>query len=184
MGRWMPESSDRYQLFNREYYWSKAFSYFQSDYYCGSDWGKVHDQETGKYIAKVGVNSIGYRWEEEFDRSKTETLSFLKPSFMLYNKMGLSPGREEGSFVDEEGKIICFSTEALHDTKAHLLIRKKELLVMLKENNLKVVWTLLGEKGIIGGSHTSNHNYGRRDFSGAFYLENNKVIGRHKIYSD
>jgi hypothetical protein len=184
MGRWMPECSDRYQLFNREYYWSKAFSYFQSDYYGGSDWGDVHDKETGKYIAKVGVNSIGYRWEEEFDRSKSETLSFLKPSFLLFNKMGLSQGREEGSFVDEEGKVICFSTEALHDTKAHLLIKKKELLAMLKENNLKVVWTLLGEKGVIGGSHSSNHNYGRRDFSGAFCLENGKVIGRHKIYSD
>jgi PHP family Zn ribbon phosphoesterase len=182
MGCWMPESNERYQLFNREYYWSQAFSCFQSDYYCGSDWVDIQDEKTDNYIAKVSVNSQRYRWEEEFDRSKSETLSFLKPSSLLFEKMNLRPGDEEGSFVDEEGKIICFAAEALNDTKAHLLIRKQEFLTMLEENSLKVVWTLRGEKGVIGGSHASSHNYGRTEFSGAFYLDNGKVNGSHKIY--
>jgi hypothetical protein len=30
MGRWMPESSDRYEIFSREYYWSSAHQYFMN----------------------------------------------------------------------------------------------------------------------------------------------------------
>ncbi len=183
MGRWMPESTDRYQLFNREYYWSEAFKFFKSDYYSGSDWVTVTDKKTRAEIADVGVTSIGYRWGEEFDQSKTETLSFLKPSFLIFNNMKLKHGSQEGSYVDEANNIVCFAAEALNDTKAHLLVKKEPFLKMLKENDLEIVWTLLGKKGVIGGSLSSNHNYGRIEFSGSFYLEQNVVTGSHKIFN-
>jgi hypothetical protein len=184
MGRWMPEASDRYQLFDREYYWSQAFKSFQSDYYGGSEWTEVHDNDSSEFIAKVSVNSIGYRWEEEFDRSKEEVLSFLKPSSLIVERMNLVMGDEEGSFINEHGDKICFAAEALYDTKPHLLIRKNAFMTFLYDNKLKIVWTLLGEKDVIGGDFSANHTYGRVEFSGAFYLENEKVTGAHKVYKD
>ncbi len=54
---------------------------------------------------------------------------------------------------------------------------------MLKDNDLEVVWTLLGEKGVIGGSFSSNHNYGRIEFSGAFYIDEDHIEGKHKIFT-
>jgi hypothetical protein len=183
MGRWMPESTDRYQLFNREYYWSEAFRFFKSDYYSGSDWVTVTDKKTRVDIADVGVTSIGYRWEEEFDQSKTETLSFLKPSFLIFDNMKLKHGSQEGSYIDKANNIVCFAAEALNDTKAHLLVKKEPFLKMLKDNDLEVVWTLLGEKGVIGGSLSSSHNYGRIEFSGAFYIDEGKIEGKHKIFT-
>ncbi|WP_447926509.1 AVAST type 2 anti-phage system protein Avs2 [Vreelandella sp. EE27] len=184
MGRWMPEGSDRYQLFNREFYWSEAFQFFKSDYYGGSDWNSVKDQESGAKIADVSVTSINYLWEEEFDKSKTETLSFLKPSYLIFDMMELKNGKTEGSYEDKDGNIVCFATEALNDSRTHLLIKKEEFLKMLNENKLEIVWTLLGEKGVIGGSISSNHHYGRIEFSGAFYFNNSQLQGIHKVYSE
>lgn len=183
MGRWMPEGSDRYQLFNREFYWSEAFHSFKSDYYGGSDWTSVSDQESRAKIADVSITSVSYLWEEEFDKSKIEALSFLKPSNLIFEKMRLTNGEIEGSFKDQSGTMVCFAAEAIHASKAHLLVKKEPFLTMLSENGFKIVWTLLGEKGVIGGSLTSNHHYGRQEFSGAFYFDDNQLKGSHKIYS-
>lgn len=183
MGRWMPERSDRYELFNREFYWSEAFQSFKSDYYSGSDWTEVRDHDSGTKIADVSVTSINYLWEEEFDKSKADTLSFLKPSSLIFEKMGLSSSETEGSYEDKDGNIVCFAAEALTDSETYLLIKKDPFLRMLNENNLDIVWTLLGEKGVIGGSIGSNHRYDRIEFSGAFYLDNGELNGTSKIYS-
>ncbi|MFB4958800.1 AVAST type 2 anti-phage system protein Avs2 [Enterobacter hormaechei subsp. xiangfangensis] len=183
MGRWMPEGSNRYQLFNREYYWSEAFHYFKSDHYGSLDWSSVTDQDSGAKIADVSVTSINYLWEEEFDKSKTDTLSFLKPTSLIFDKMGLKDGKYEGSYEDKYGSIVCFATEALNNSKAHLLIKKEPFLKMLNENNLEIVWTLLGEKGVIGGSLSSIHQYGRIEFSGFFSYDDGKLTGANKIYS-
>ncbi|MEQ9920338.1 AVAST type 2 anti-phage system protein Avs2 [Pectobacterium brasiliense] len=180
MGGWMPESTDRYQLFNREFYWSEAFQFFKSDYYGGSDWTSVTDQESRAKIADVSVTSVNYLWEEEFDKSKIETLGFLKPSNLIFENMGLKSGEIEGSFNDKNGIMVCFAAEAVHASKAHLLVKKEPFLTMLSDNGFEIVWTLLGEKGVIGGSLTSNHHYGRQEFSGAFYFEGNQLIGSHK----
>lgn len=183
MGRWMPEGTDRYQLFNREFYWSEACQFFKSDYYSGSDWTTVSDQESGAKIADVSVTSINYLWEEEFDKSKIETLSFLKPSNLIFEKMGLTSGDIEGSFKDHNGTMVCFSAEAIHASKAHLLVKKEPFLKMLNENGFEIIWTLLGEKDVMGGSFNSSH-YGRQEFSGAFYFDSNELKGKHEIYSN
>ena len=181
MGRWMPEASDRYQLFDREYYWSKAFKYFQSDDYGCSEWTDIHDNDSSEFIAKVSINSLSYHWEEEFDHSKEETLSFLKPSSLIVDKMNLIMG-DNGTLNNEYGQKICFAAEAIYDTKPHLLIRKDEFIKFLEDNKLKVVWTLLGEKGVIGGNFSSNHSYARVEFSGSFCLKNGKATGTYNIY--
>ncbi|HCZ39992.1 MAG TPA: hypothetical protein DHV18_11270 [Brochothrix thermosphacta] len=180
MGRWMPEGTNRYQLFNREFYWSEAFKFFKSDYYGGSDWTSVTDRESGAKIADVSVTSINYFWEEEFDKSKIETLSFLKPSNLIFEKMGLKSGEVEGSFNDKNGTMVCFAAEAVHASKPYLLVKKEPFLAMLSDNGFEIVWTLLGEKGVIGGSLTSSHHYGRQEFSGAFYYEESQLTGSHK----
>lgn len=183
MGRWMPEGINVYGLFSREFYWSEAFQFFKSDYYGGSDWVSVIDQNSKDKIADVSVTSINYSWEEEFDNSKTDTLRYIKPSFLIFDKMGLKNSKVEGSYEDKDGNIICFATEAVNNSRAHLLIKKEPFLRMLNENNLNIVWTLLGEKRVIDGSLISENHFGRIEFSGAFYLDNGKLNGSSKIYS-
>lgn len=183
MGRLMPEGINVYGLFSREFYWSEAFQFFKSDYYGGSDWVSVIDRNSKDKIADVSVTSINYSWEEEFDNSKTDTLRYIKPSFLIFDKMGLKNSKVEGSYEDKDGNIICFATEDVNNSRAHLLIKKEPFLRMLNENNLNIVWTLLGEKRVIDGSLISENHFGRIEFSGAFYLDNGKLNGSSKIYS-
>ena len=88
MGRWMPESNERYEVFNREYYWSPAYQNFFNENEDESE-GEIYDNKTGEYIASISIPVEGFRWEEEFDKSKEDTISFMKPSRNIFEEMGL-----------------------------------------------------------------------------------------------
>lgn len=177
MGRWMPESGDRYEMFSREYYWSPAQDYFMTEYYGGTEWTEVHDRESGKYIAEVNVTAQGFLWEEEFDKSKEETISFLKPSTVIHKGMDLIYSQREGEFIDNSEVVQCFAPNVYHDSKSYLLVRKHSFLKFLNENNLKVVWTVLGEKQIIGGRSFGTDYPGRLEISGAYYFDKEELKG-------
>ncbi|HAM98633.1 MAG TPA: ATP-binding protein [Marinilabiliales bacterium] len=178
MGRWMPESTDRYEVFSREYYWSPAHNYFMSEYYGGEEWRDIHDNETGVFIASVMIPTEGFLWEEEFDKSKEETISFLKPCRNIFEGMNLQYSDQEGAFIDNTGEIICFATNVYHNSKSHLIVKKEPFIKYLKKNGLNILWTVLGEKQVIGGRTFENEYSGRLEMSGAFYLDNNKFYGK------
>ena len=177
MGRWMPESSDRYEIFSREYYWSPAYKYFLTEYYNGNEWRKIFDSISHKLIDSAIVTTESYLWEEEFDFSKEETISFLKPCNAIYQGMNLSFSRNEGEFVDENNEKICFAANINNNSKSFLLIKKKPFLEYLEKNILDIFWTILGEKQIIGGISARNDYLGLLNISGSYYLKNDKIIG-------
>ncbi len=178
MGSWMPESGDRYELFSREWYWSPAQNYFMTEYYGGSEWRAVHDKESGKYVAEVNVTVQGFSWAEEFDNSKEDTISFLKPSSVIYKGMNLKFSQREGEFIDSSEEVQCFAPDVYHNSKSYLLVRKHSFLKFLKENKLNIVWTVLGEKQIIGGRSFGANYLGRLEISGAYYFENEILVGK------
>lgn len=179
MGRWMPESSSRYEVFSREYYWSPAYNYFNNkEYYGGMELREVHDNITGQYIGDAILTTNDFLWEEEFDKSKEDTISFLKPSKHIYENMKLVFSKKEGEFIDEKGETICFAPSVHFDSKSYLLIKKEPFLKFLKESKLRILWTVLGEKNIIGGHSNRDVFYDRLEISGAYYLnESNEVEG-------
>lgn len=177
MGRWMPESGDRYEMFSREYYWSPAQDYFITEYYGGIEWIEVHNQESGEYIAKVNVTAQSFLWEEEFDKSKEETISFLKPSTVIYEGMDLKYSQKEGEFLDNTDEVQCFAANVYHDSKSYLLVKKAPFLKFLQGNNLNIVWTVLGEKQIIGGRAFGTDYLGRLEISGAYYFDKEELKG-------
>jgi hypothetical protein len=177
MGRWMPESGDKYEMFSREYYWSAAQNYFMSEYYGGDEWTEVYDRESGEFVAIVNVTAQGFLWEEEFDKSKDETISFLKPSTIIHKGMDLNYSQREGEFIDNSKVVQCFAPNVYYDSKSYLLVRKHSFLKFLNENNLKIVWTVLGEKQIIGGRSFGAEYPGRLEISGAYYLESEELKG-------
>jgi hypothetical protein len=60
-------------------------------------------------------------------------------------------------------------------------MKKKPFLQYLQENKLKIVWTILGEKQIIGGRTFRDDYIGMLEFSGAFYINENKINGTLNI---
>jgi hypothetical protein len=62
------------------------------------------------------------------------------------------------------------------------LIRKKDLLDILSKNDLKIFWTTLGERQIIGGDVFSEANSGGQKISGVYCLnETGDIEGSLKI---
>ena len=179
MGRWMPESGDRYEVFSREYYWSAAFKFFSIDYYEGKEWVQLNDPETRDYIADVNVTARGYLWEEEFDHSKKETIRFLKPCLNIYEGMSLRDGDREGEFVNEAGEVICFEGSVYNDSESYLLVKKEPFNNYLEKNGLGIFWSVLGEKQVIGGNHAGLTE--RLEFSGVYYFDDGKITGKMSV---
>ncbi|WP_461639191.1 AVAST type 2 anti-phage system protein Avs2 [Labilibaculum euxinus] len=177
-GRWMPESGDRYEMFSREYYWSHAQQYFNTEYYGGIEWADLKDKKSDDFIAKINVTAQGFLWEEEFDKSKEETISFLKPSAVIYKGMNLKYGQKEGELLDRFDELQCFAANVYHDSKSYLLVKKEPFLKFLKDNNLKIVWTVLGEKQIIGGRPFGKNYPGRLEINGAYYFDKEELKGK------
>lgn len=168
----MPESSNRYELFSREYYWSPSCETFRQPYYNGNDWSEIHDQMTDNIVCKVANTTLNYVWESKIDASKESTISFYKPTEFLFNLLDIQYSKVEGELVDRKGEMICFDPSATRPTHTCLLVRKNEVMKKLEENDLELLWNVLGEKLIIGGKYNKTDNYGRLNISGIVYYEN------------
>lgn len=176
-GRWMPENSERYEVFYREYYWSPSYRSIDDE---GLTRKGFYDRATNKLIAHAELTSIFYLWEAGEDYSKETSYSFLIPSKQLFDGMNMHFADEEGVFENEEDKVICFDAGAIEKSKTYLLVRKDALLEYLKTHHKKIMWYVLGEKNIIG-----IHNYNSMPklpmwlvVSGTYTLdENGRVVG-------
>lgn len=180
-GRWMPECSNRYELFYREYYWSPAYKYYDIEGLTKRD---ICDKEMNQFIAHVDITTIGYLWEAEEDYSKKTSFYILMPSKQLFDGLNMRYADKEGIFLNEEGEMICFDARAIERSKNYLLVRKDTILDYLKTHHKKLMWYVLGEKNIIG-----LHNYLRTPnfpmwlvVSGVYTLdEEGKVTGSIKV---
>ena len=146
-GRWMPECSDKYELFYREYYWSPAYKHFDTE---GLTKREIYDKKTNRFITHAEITTIGYLWEAEEDYSKETSFYCLMPSKQLFDGLRMQYADEEGIFLNEKGKVICFDAGVVEKSKNYLLVRKDALLDYLKTHHKKILWYVLGEKNIIG----------------------------------
>ena len=174
MGDWMPESKEQYSVFSREYFWSPAYKYFEEEYNDNLDNFEVRDRETKQCIANVVVTADKFQWEAEFDKSKMGSISFLRPCKKIHEGMNLKYGMKEGEFVNESDEVMCIAAGVFYNSKSFLLIKKIPFLKYLKDNNLRLLWTVLGGKEIIG----SGKYLGRLEINGAYYFDgDNKLHG-------
>lgn len=86
-------------------------------------------------------------WEEEFDASKEETLSYSHPCAEIINVLGLSQKKYDGYYYNEAGVLIAFDTD-LTKQKAGLIIRKDALDKFLDIKNFHLVWFVNASKEI------------------------------------
>lgn len=177
---WIPSEKGHYQMFNREHYWSEAYKFFQDPYYGGhEDWTEIepsYGTYAKKYTHKVALTTDQYYWEDEFDYSKEKTLSLLKPSKILFDGLNMRYSKKDGEFIDEKNNLICFEADVDNETHQCLLVKKEKLFKFLNDNNLTIVWTMIGEKQIytpLYGRH--DEFFGLMQINSYTYLDNDKV---------
>ena len=162
-GRWMPESSEIYNMFLGEYGWSPAFRYFNQPYYGIYGWtnpGENCPTSVRPVLFEYNVGAQG------FDCSVDESYTLRLPDHDIVKQLGLKWTRQGANFVDKDGRLAAFDPTAHEDGPTALLIREDLLKQYLSNEGLALCWTILGEKRVLGGSRQSYH--GALRISGAY----------------
>lgn len=184
-GRWMPEATDNYSMFNREYYWSETQDYYDNEYYGGIEWKNPWrtDIEALKDI-RLMVPNYNYQATGEREIPGLSYHSWKKPCRTLVQVLKLGYHEENTAMYDAEGNLICFDTCELFDKDIGLYFQKKALKKFLQENNYRIMWTVLGEKRIIGGDIGPDMVYYSPEYTGLFYYIGDKLIGNIRSVTD
>jgi hypothetical protein len=82
--------------------------------------------------------------------------------------------------IDGNLKNLTGEVVVVNSNPKGVLIRKKDLLQFLEENNLDIIWTLLGEKFSFIDSRKEKSYF--KVPCGVYYLEDGKLNGELKMY--
>ena len=131
-------------------------------------------------VAMAHNTAIYFLWEEEFDCSKEEPISYFQPSPLV--AVGLIPAQREGEYLDDQGEVVCFDPSVYEKGPASLLMRKDYVQKILKETGLKMVWVIQGEKQILGNNYSEQPRLDHA-IGGLFYMDAKGTIkGEMKSY--
>lgn len=119
-------------------------------------------------------------WEEEFDASKEEALSYSHPCAEIINVLNLRQKKYDGYYYDEEGALIAFDTD-LTKQKAGLIIRKDALDKFLDIKKVHLVWFVNASKEIHDKTLMIT-NY--TDWTGLLEYAGNSVQGEYYITTE
>lgn len=128
-------------------------------------------------LGKILNTTQNLLWEEEFDASKEETLSYSHPCIELISCLKLRQRIYDGYYYSPEGELVAFDTD-LTKQKAGFVIRKDALDNFLSKKKLHLVWFVNAAKEI----HDKTlmiANY--TDWTGLLEYTGEKVEGEYYI---
>ncbi len=174
MGRWMPEPASLYDVFLGEFHWTKPYhAVFENE----SEWiGGTRDSHVPKKVVvpvEIYVNE-----SSGFDCSADDSIQVKVPSGFLAKQMGLRWNGDDGKFFDTAGKLLAFDPSLFEHGPSVLLIKREEFLEFLQRNDLSILWTVIGEKQVIGGNWNLENWKGRLNITGAYWLEGANLMGK------
>ena len=157
---------DCYSLFSREYAWSPGYN---------AEFAISEDDDNRVPINAVPA-SINVLWEEEYDASQEETTSFMIPAGNIIQAMALYEKSVDGIYYCDE-EIAAFDLSVMGNEHSELLTRRDILNQYIEKTNVKLFWTVVGEKQYFLGDH--NQKWQRRE--GYFVYESNGINGHIRI---
>lgn len=175
MGRWMPDPMEMRNIFLGEFPHSVAF---QSEYNPSEKarWITIPNKKNGPTDFKALPTTEEYHWEgSSFDCSLEEGVMMHFPSKEIIKGMRLKQGKNTGTFVDSTGEVVAQDPSVANTGSGVLLVKRKPLLEYLKKNDYQIIWVVMGEKLLLGGSGGGSGFLGRLEMGGAFRM---KAIGK------
>ena len=168
-GRWMPEGAKWLYRFAGEYPWASPFNTEPEEGY-GEDFG----QELPIKLIPAW-NTLGMEWE--YDASLPQNVSMLVPARAFFSQADLWWNCRDGYRL-LNGRTVFRDPSVREVGPASLLVDADDLPEQLERIGFKLIWTLLGEKMILGGSH--NERTPRRTFSQIAYLDKDGSLRTEK----
>lgn len=156
-----PLGPDLHNTYLGEYPWARSVP-------SREDWDPG---EQSGFPRPVVASSSRYVWSSGYDCSIDDTMSIAVPCRWLVQEMDLRWKWPDSVFVDDEGRVVAFDP-SVHDKGESVLLFNKALFSdFLDRNGYAVVWTLVGEKQILGPSTGPREYNGRLEISGACRLD-------------
>lgn len=174
----LPQGLDVYRLFNREYPWSPAVNSVFSEqwesieteteetytqqiklsYNFTNDDAESTDKPSlleyivhkKRVVGKVLSAYIRSMWEEQYDASQDECISFNIPCIPLMKTFNLSQHESDGYFYTPTGDLVAYDPSLCGGPDA-IVIRKDYLDKFLETHNLDLFWHCHGEKQFFQG---------------------------------
>ncbi len=165
----MPESHEFFSVFYREFPHHPAFMDQYSEYYGRTDWHK----ETKEIPFRLMVTDDEFAEEGNgYDHSLKEGFSIKLPAKQIYTDMNVRSSPIEGQYKNSRNEIIFLDPHIKHTGAEALLVSSTHFAEYLKLKDYAVVWTVLGEKQVLGGGPGRDENWpGRYEFSGTYCLD-------------
>lgn len=180
--KWMPESHESYRLYYGEFPDSAAFRSIDTPYYGRQDWIEPPATPLEKRCpVRLLVANDEYAQEgNSNDRSSEEGFSIELPAKYLYEGMNLKTGLNNAEYVIRDTNEVAFKDPSVESGGPGMLLANKKLLLKyLDDNNLTIVWTVMGEKMLIGG-HRDDFK-GRLRINGAYTVPRANPTGSYNI---
>jgi len=177
----LPQSSELYHIFLREYPNSEVFEYFDDEYYSQFSWTDMYNNI--KLPSKILLTTTEYvRESGSYDLSIEEYISVMLPNKWIVNKMNLKQSLTDGEWINNENKPIIYDPtikkgNRFFEEYRSLLVHKKEFLEFLNKENLSIIWIMWGEKQIRQKDwYISGETYEIGQICGYGYFDNEKFV--------
>jgi hypothetical protein len=168
-GRWMPESVTYHQVFAGEYPWAPSCETSRRE------WVSIGPRNADSPDCQVVVTAEEMPSAFEYDFSTAEPVSAIVPAPYLVRGMNLI-WRPPYRFADAAGRTVVFCPRTEESEPRALLVEANALHAFLEREDLCILWTLLGEKNIVGG-HEGGFR-GRLEVSGVYRTVQEGVAGQ------
>ena len=179
MGRWMPESCNLTHVLLGEFPGAPAFGHFNNPYYGREGW--TRGDETS-LPCEVLVTTDQYLQERGYDCSIEHRISMYLPAKWITDKMNLSQRGEDGCYFDSAGHLVAQDPSVRAVGPGALLMDKDLTTEFLNREGYRLVWTLLGEKGIRGNWERNENFPGLLELSAYMRIMEGQLSGKLTAY--
>jgi len=169
---------NKYEIYHREYFWSPAYKFFNKRYYSGDFVQRIEINDKTKESIRIIIPVEYYLWEEEYDCSKEDVLSYYMPTTYLYHKMKMSFAKPDGLLNNSKGELVCYDPSIYNNSLQCLLIRGSDFSEFLYRNDLTAIWLFAGEKRINSGFADTKY-LDRLELRGLYYLDGKEIKGAY-----
>lgn len=114
---------------------------------------ETRQREVEKEIGKILHATTDLHWEEEYDATKEEPISYSLPCANLIEVMGLRQLVADGFFYDPDGKLAAFDSDLTQKVNS-VVVRKDILDRFLDKTGMKLVWLVDAAKEIHARDYT------------------------------